>query len=516
MSIIQVEDVSMRFNLAQEKTETLKEYTVKLLKHQLFFNEFYALRDISFKIEPGESVALIGRNGSGKSTMLKLIAGVMYPTTGSVTVNGEIAPLIELGAGFDLDLTARENVFLNGAVLGHDRAYMQEHFQNIIDFAELWDFVDVPVKNYSSGMIARLGFSIATEVRADILACDEILSVGDFMFQQKCHQRMEQMLSGGTTLLFVSHDINQVKQLCKRAIWIDHGHLRGDIQPLLRAQRKLGSVFRDDLCEAGELHVAYFQQIIDDALVVLADCTRCGKHLRRDARPAHRLFRVHFQSGEHQPHQAGTPFAAGAIDLARDLIQIDAGAQACSSGKHRLRSRALIAKAPRIGHDGDVQPGRHFHGQRHAQRLYQHLRQLPYGGCVTVYIVDVAKPGIRGMMIQHRSRGAGFKQLKPVAQARQLRYVHGKARLRHKRHLLCGRNDHTARKRIEHMRHAVRQIDERALAQRLKRERQRNAAARRVAIRIDVTKYTVIIVLNEVIRQLSYCLHRAVSPSGSG
>ena len=144
------------------------------------------------------------------------------------TVNGEIAPLIELGAGFDLDLTARENVFLNGAVLGHDRAYMQEHFQNIIDFAELWDFVDVPVKNYSSGMIARLGFSIATEVRADILACDEILSVGDFMFQQKCHQRMEQMLSGGTTLLFVSHDINQVKQLCKRAIWIDHGHLRGD------------------------------------------------------------------------------------------------------------------------------------------------------------------------------------------------------------------------------------------------------------------------------------------------
>lgn len=201
MSIIQVEDVSMRFNLAQEKTETLKEYTVKLLKHQLFFNEFYALRDISFKIEPGESVALIGRNGSGKSTMLKLIAGVMYPTTGSVTVNGEIAPLIELGAGFDLDLTARENVFLNGAVLGHDRAYMQEHFQNIIDFAELWDFVDVPVKNYSSGMIARLGFSIATEVRADILACDEILSVGDFMFQQKCHQRMEQMLSGGTTLL---------------------------------------------------------------------------------------------------------------------------------------------------------------------------------------------------------------------------------------------------------------------------------------------------------------------------
>ena len=228
LPIIQVDNVSMRFNLAQEKTETLKEYTVKLLKHQLFFNEFYALQDVSFSIEPGESVALIGRNGSGKSTMLKLIAGVMYPSKGSVRVNGEIAPLIELGAGFDMELTARENVYLNGAVLGHDRAYMDEHFKNIIDFAELWDFVDVPVKNYSSGMIARLGFSIATEVRADILACDEILSVGDFMFQQKCHDRMEQMLSGGTTLLFVSHDINQVKQLCKRAIWIDHGHLRGD------------------------------------------------------------------------------------------------------------------------------------------------------------------------------------------------------------------------------------------------------------------------------------------------
>ena len=147
MPIIQVDNVSMRFNLAQEKTETLKEYTVKLLKHQLFFNEFYALQDVSFSIEPGESVALIGRNGSGKSTMLKLIAGVMYPSKGSVRVNGEIAPLIELGAGFDMELTARENVYLNGAVLGHDRAYMDEHFKNIIDFAELWDFCAVDMVN---------------------------------------------------------------------------------------------------------------------------------------------------------------------------------------------------------------------------------------------------------------------------------------------------------------------------------------------------------------------------------
>ena len=223
--IIKVNDVSMRFNLAQEKTETLKEYTVKLLTHKLFFNEFYALKHVSFSMKRGESLALIGRNGSGKSTMLKVISGVMYPSGGSVAVNGEIAPMIELGAGFDMDLTARENIFLNG---GHDRDYMMEHFDRIIEFSELKDFVDVPVKNFSSGMIARLGFSIATEVQADILACDEILSVGDFMFQQKCHQRMEQMLSGGTTLLFVSHDINQVQQLCQRSIWLDHGVLRGD------------------------------------------------------------------------------------------------------------------------------------------------------------------------------------------------------------------------------------------------------------------------------------------------
>ncbi|MGN0652435.1 MAG: ABC transporter ATP-binding protein [Gemmiger sp.] len=226
--IIRVNDVSMRFNLAQEKTETLKEYTVKLLKHQLFFNEFYALKNISFDVHKGESVALIGRNGSGKSTMLKVVAGVMYPTTGSVTVNGSIAPLIELGAGFDMDLTARENIFLNGAVMGHDRAFMQEHFDSIIDFAELRDFVDVPVKNFSSGMIARLGFSIATEVKADILICDEVLAVGDIMFQEKCKKRMADMLSGGTTLLFVSHSTDQVRELCTRSIWIDHGNKRAD------------------------------------------------------------------------------------------------------------------------------------------------------------------------------------------------------------------------------------------------------------------------------------------------
>lgn len=224
--IIEVKNVTMRFNLAKERVDTIKEYFVRLMKGQLHFNEFFALKDVSFQVDPGDSVALIGSNGSGKSTMLKIIAGVLYPSKGSVTVRGGVAPLIELGAGFDMELTARENIYLNGAVLGHDRKFMDAHFQEIVDFAELWEFVDVPVKNFSSGMIARLGFAIATMVKADVLIVDEILAVGDARFQQKCHERMAEMFSGGTTLLFVSHNIEQVKRLCKKAVWIDHGVLR--------------------------------------------------------------------------------------------------------------------------------------------------------------------------------------------------------------------------------------------------------------------------------------------------
>lgn len=223
--IIEIKNVSMRFNLAKERTDTVKEYIVKLLKHQLMFNEFYALKDVSLTINRGEAVALIGANGSGKSTLLKCIAGVLYPTSGSIKIRGSIAPLIELGAGFDPDLTARENIYLNGAVLGHDRKFMDAHFKSIVDFAELWEFIDVPVKNFSSGMVARLGFAIATEVSADILVVDEILAVGDFRFQQKCKERMANMMQGGTTLLFVSHSEDQVKELCHRAIWLDRGEL---------------------------------------------------------------------------------------------------------------------------------------------------------------------------------------------------------------------------------------------------------------------------------------------------
>lgn len=229
--IIEVKNVSMRFNLAKERTDTVKEYIVKLLKRQLMFNEFYALKDVSLTVNRGEAVALIGANGSGKSTLLKCIAGVLYPTTGSIEVRGSIAPLIELGAGFDPDLTARENIYLNGAVLGHDRKFMDAHFKSIVDFAELWDFIDVPVKNFSSGMVARLGFAIATEVSADILVVDEILAVGDFRFQQKCKERMADMMKGGTTLLFVSHSEEQVKELCQKAVWLERGELMywGDV-----------------------------------------------------------------------------------------------------------------------------------------------------------------------------------------------------------------------------------------------------------------------------------------------
>ena len=224
--IIKVNDVSMRFNLAQEKTETLKEYTVKLLTHKLFFNEFYALKHVSFSMKRGESLALIGRNGSGKSAMLKVISGVYKPSAGKVTVNGTIAPLIELGAGFDMDLTARENIYLNGTVLGYTPKYIDSKFDDIVEFSELQEFLDVPLKNYSSGMVARLAFAVATMTKPDILIADEILSVGDFLFQEKCEKRMAELLSGGTTVILVSHSIEQIERMCNKVAWLDHGHLR--------------------------------------------------------------------------------------------------------------------------------------------------------------------------------------------------------------------------------------------------------------------------------------------------
>lgn len=223
--IIIVDDVTMRFNLAEEKTDSIKEYCLKMLQGKLHYNEFYALKNVSFTIKRGESVALIGKNGSGKSTLLKILAGVMHPTGGETIVKGSIAPLIELGAGFDVELTAKENIYLNGAVLGFDRNFMDQHFEEIVEFSELREFINVPLKNFSSGMTARLGFAIATIIKADILIVDEVLAVGDFRFQEKCKAKIAELLEGGTTLLFVSHSAGQVKELCEKAVWLDHGNM---------------------------------------------------------------------------------------------------------------------------------------------------------------------------------------------------------------------------------------------------------------------------------------------------
>ena len=225
-TIIEVKNVSMKFNLMEEKVDTLKEFVVKLFKGNLFYNEFIALNDVSFNVEKGDILALVGFNGAGKSTMLKILAGVLKPSTGSVLVKGSISPLIEVGAGFDPELTAKENIFLNGSILGHSYEFLEEHFDNIIDFAELRDFVNVPVKNFSSGMYARLGFSIATEVRPDILIVDEVLSVGDHKFQKISGDRILKMVNNGTTVIMVSHDINLVNNICNKAVWLEHGKIK--------------------------------------------------------------------------------------------------------------------------------------------------------------------------------------------------------------------------------------------------------------------------------------------------
>ena len=223
--IVEVDNLTIRFNMASEKVDNLKEYVIKLAKKELKFKEFLALQDVSLKVKRGESWALIGVNGSGKSTLLKAISGILKPYKGTVSVLGTIAPLIELGAGFDGNLTARENIYLNGTVLGHTKKFMDEHFDEIVEFAELWDFLDTPIKNFSSGMKARLGFSVATMVAPDVLIVDEILAVGDFLFKKKCTERMNKMLQGGTTLLYVSHSIESVRELCTHALWLDKGRV---------------------------------------------------------------------------------------------------------------------------------------------------------------------------------------------------------------------------------------------------------------------------------------------------
>ncbi|WP_330372731.1 ABC transporter ATP-binding protein [Lachnoclostridium phytofermentans] len=224
--MIEVKDISVRFNLSNQKIDNLKEYFIRLIKRKLVFQEFFALKNVSFNVHRGESWGIIGSNGSGKSTLLKVISGIIKPYTGNIKINGTVAPLIELGAGFDGNLTARENIFLNGCVLGHSIKFMEEHFDEIVKFAELDEFLDSPIKNYSSGMVARLAFSVATIVNAEILIVDEILSVGDISFKQKCEKRMEEMRNKGVTLLYVSHSIDEVKRICDKVIWLNKGEIK--------------------------------------------------------------------------------------------------------------------------------------------------------------------------------------------------------------------------------------------------------------------------------------------------
>ncbi len=227
--MIKLQRVCIKFNLGIEKSFSVKEAFINFFKKKKKSkeeNEFWALGDITFEIPKGEVVGLIGRNGAGKSTLLKIISGVMKPTYGKVQVNGVISPMIELGAGFDAELTARENIFLNGAVLGYSKKFLEDKFDEIVDFAELEEFLDVPIKNFSSGMTAKLAFSIATIVEPEILIVDEILSVGDLKFQDKSKKKMMKMIKGGTTVLYVSHSLESIKDLCDKVIWLEHGKIK--------------------------------------------------------------------------------------------------------------------------------------------------------------------------------------------------------------------------------------------------------------------------------------------------
>lgn len=238
--MVRVEDASMMFNMSSERIDNIKEYVIRLVKRQLIFQEFWALKHISFELEKGESLGIVGLNGSGKSTLLKMVAGVLKPTSGSIYTGGSVAPLLELGAGFDDDLSAEENVYLNGAILGYSRRYMEGKYKEIIAFAELENFTQVPLKNYSSGMKARLGFAIAAMNVPDILILDEVLSVGDHKFQEKSFHRTQEILDSGATVLFVSHSVAQVRRICKKALWLSDGEMKmfGDAQEVCAAYER--------------------------------------------------------------------------------------------------------------------------------------------------------------------------------------------------------------------------------------------------------------------------------------
>lgn len=224
--MIKAENVSVKYLMSYDRIQSMKEYLVQMVKGKIKYEEFWALKDVSFEVKKGEVLGIIGHNGAGKSTLLKVISGILKPTSGSVQVNGSIVPMLELGSGFDFDLTGRENVFLNGAILGCSEQFLQQKYEEIVKFSELGQFIDVPLRNYSSGMVMRLAFSIATVVQPDILIVDEILAVGDAEFQAKSKKRMLELMGGGTTVLFVSHSLEQIREMCDRVLWLERGHLK--------------------------------------------------------------------------------------------------------------------------------------------------------------------------------------------------------------------------------------------------------------------------------------------------
>ena len=221
--IIEIKNVSIQFTLSKDKVTSLKEFVIKLLKRQIKYERFEALNNVSFDVYKGEVVGLIGHNGAGKSTLLKIISGILKPTSGSVSVNGNVVPMLELGSGFDMDMTGRENIYLNGAIMGYSKKFLNSKFQEIVNFSELEEFLDEPLRNYSSGMITRLAFAVATIVNPEILIVDEILSVGDFEFQKKSFNKMNELITGGATVLLVNHNVDAIKEMCDRVVWMERG-----------------------------------------------------------------------------------------------------------------------------------------------------------------------------------------------------------------------------------------------------------------------------------------------------
>ncbi len=239
--MIDVEHVSMNFRMVNDRINSLKEYVIKLFQHQLQYEEFQVLDDITFHVSKGEVVGIIGKNGAGKSTLLKIISGVLKPSKGTVITGGNIVPMLELGSGFDYELTGRENIYLNGAILGYSKEFLSSKYDEIVEFSELGQFIDMPIRNYSSGMLMRLAFSVATVVEPEILIVDEILAVGDEGFQNKSKSRMMELMGEGTTVLFVSHGIEQIEEMCDRVIWLDNHKIKmdGETKEVCEAYKKI-------------------------------------------------------------------------------------------------------------------------------------------------------------------------------------------------------------------------------------------------------------------------------------